>query len=178
MLWKCCTQYASKFGKFSSGHRTGKGQFSFQSQRKAMPKNAQTTTELYSSHTLAKLCSKFSKAGFNNMWTMNFQMFKLDLEKTEEPKIKLPTSTGSSKKQAADAAKLLQLCPTLCDLRDGSPSGSPVPGILQARILEWVVISFSSVPEKHLHLFYQLCQSFWLCGSQQTVKNFFKRWDY
>ena len=86
---------------------------------------------------------------------MNFQMFKLDLEKAEEPKIKLPTSTGSSKKQAAAAAaKLLQLCPTLCDLRDGSPSGSPVPGILQARILEWVVISFSNVPEKHLHLFY------------------------
>ena len=38
MLWKCCTQYVSKFGKFSSGHRTGKGPFSFQSQRKAMPK--------------------------------------------------------------------------------------------------------------------------------------------
>ena len=41
MLWKCCTQYASKYGKLISGHRTGKGQFSFQSQRKAMPKNAQ-----------------------------------------------------------------------------------------------------------------------------------------
>ena len=38
MLWKCCTRYASKSGKLSSGHRTGKGQFSFQSQRKAMPK--------------------------------------------------------------------------------------------------------------------------------------------
>ena len=38
MLWKCCAQYASKFGKCNSGHRTGKGQFSFQSQRKAMPK--------------------------------------------------------------------------------------------------------------------------------------------
>ena len=48
------TQYTSKFGKLSSGHRTGKGQSSFQSQRKAMPKNAQTTTQLYSSHTLAK----------------------------------------------------------------------------------------------------------------------------
>ena len=51
---KCCTQHASKFGKFSSGHRTGKGQFSFQCQRKALPKNAQTTTQLHSSHTLAK----------------------------------------------------------------------------------------------------------------------------
>ena len=101
MLWKCCTQYASKFGKLSSGHRTGKGQFSFQSQRKAMPKNAQTTTQLYSSHKLAKQCSKFSKPGFNSMWTMNIQMFKLDLEKAEEPAIKLPTSTGSWKKQAS-----------------------------------------------------------------------------
>ena len=54
MLWKCCTQYASKCGNLSSGHRTGKGQFSFQSQRKAMPKNAQTTTQLHSSHTLVK----------------------------------------------------------------------------------------------------------------------------
>ena len=45
---------ASKFGKLSSGHRTGKGQFSFQSQRKAMPKNAQTTAQLHSSHTLVK----------------------------------------------------------------------------------------------------------------------------
>ena len=51
---KCCTQYASKFGKLSSGHRMGKDQFSFQSQRKAMPKNAQTTTQLHSSHMLAK----------------------------------------------------------------------------------------------------------------------------
>ena len=53
-LWKCCTQYASKFEKLSSGHRTGKGQFSFQSQRKAMPKIAQTTAQLHSSHTLVK----------------------------------------------------------------------------------------------------------------------------
>ena len=50
----CCTQYASKFGKLSSGHRTGKGQFSFQSQRKVMPKNAHTTTQLHSSHMLVK----------------------------------------------------------------------------------------------------------------------------
>ena len=41
------------------------------------------------------------------------------------------------------AAKSLQSCPTLCDPRDGSPPGSPVPGILQARTLEWVAISFS-----------------------------------
>ena len=59
-------QYASKFGKLSSGHRTGKGLFSFQSQRKAMPKNVQITAQVHSSHILAKQCSKFSNVGFNS----------------------------------------------------------------------------------------------------------------
>ena len=99
MLWKCCTQYTSKFEKLSSGYRTGKGQFSFQSQRKAMPKNVQTTAQLLSSHTLVKWCLKFFKPGFSSMWTVNFQMFKLVLAKAEEPEIKLPTSAGSLKKQ-------------------------------------------------------------------------------
>ena len=45
---------------------------------------------------------------------------------------------------AAAAAKSLQLCPTLCDPINGSPPGSPIPGILQARTLEWVAISFSN----------------------------------
>ena len=51
---KVCTQYASKCGKLSSDNRIGKGQFSCQFQRKAMPKNAQTTTQLHSSHMLVK----------------------------------------------------------------------------------------------------------------------------
>ena len=50
VLHSICQQ----FGKLSSGHRTGKGQFSFQSLRKEMPKNARTTTQLHSSHTLVK----------------------------------------------------------------------------------------------------------------------------
>ena len=62
-LWKCCTQYASKFGKLSSGHRTGKGQFSFQSQRKTMPKNVQTTAQLHSSHA-SKITLKILQAWF------------------------------------------------------------------------------------------------------------------
>ena len=61
MLWKCCTQYASKFGNLSSGHRTEKGQFSFQSQRKAMPKNVQTTAQLHSSHMLKILQARLQK---------------------------------------------------------------------------------------------------------------------
>ena len=83
---------------------------------------------------------------------MNFQRFKLVLEKPEEPEIKLPMSVGSSEKQessrktsaAAAAAKSLQSCPTLCDPIDGSPPGSPIRGILKARILEWVAVSFSN----------------------------------
>ena len=67
MLLKYFIQYASKFGILNSGQRTGKDQFSFQSQRKAMPKNAQTTAQLHLSHMLAKKCSKFSKPGFNSM---------------------------------------------------------------------------------------------------------------
>ena len=109
MPWKCCTQYVSKLGKRSSGHRTGKGQFSFQSQRRAMPKNVQTTAQLHSSHTLVKSCSKFSKPGFNNTWTVNSQMFKLVLEKAEEPEIKLPTSAGWSKKQKSSRKHLFLL---------------------------------------------------------------------
>ena len=98
MLWKCCSLYASKFGKLSSGHRAGSCQFLFQSPRKAMSKNAQTAAQLHSSHMLAKP-AKFSKPGFSNTWTENFQMFKLVLEKAEEPEIKLPTSIGSLNKQ-------------------------------------------------------------------------------
>ena len=93
-LWKCCTQYASKFGKRSSGHRTGKGQFH------SNPKERQCQRMLKLLHNCTHLtCSTFSKPGFSNMWTVNFQMFKLDLEKAEEPEIKLQTSVGSSKKQ-------------------------------------------------------------------------------
>ena len=84
MLLKCCTQYVSKFGKLSSGHRTGKVQISFQSQRRKMPKNVQTTIQLCSFHMLARLCSKFFKLDFSSMWTVNFQMYKLGFQKAEE----------------------------------------------------------------------------------------------
>ena len=59
-------------------------------------------------------------------------------------KISIILLTNISLITAAAAAKLLQLCLILCDPIDGSPLGSPVPGILQARILEWVAISFSN----------------------------------
>ena len=74
----------------------------------------------------SKIMLKILQASFNSMWTMNFQMVKLDLEKVEEPEIKLLTSAGNSKR----------------------------------------------VPEKQLLLLYWLCQSLWLCGSQQAVEKY------
>ena len=108
MLWKYHTQYASKFVKLSSGHRTGKSHSSPEMPffeifipipKKGNAKNVQTTAQLHLSHTLAEFFSEFSKVGFSSTWTENFQMFKLDLEKAEEPEIKLSTCIGSLKKQ-------------------------------------------------------------------------------
>ena len=63
--------------------------------KKGKPKNVHTTIQLSSFHMLARECSNSSKLGFNSLWSKNFQMFKLDLEKAEEPDSKSPTSTGS-----------------------------------------------------------------------------------
>ena len=64
-----------------------------------MPKNVQTTAQLHSSHMEQSNAENSPSQASTACETLNFQMFKLDLEKVEEPEIKLPTSTGSSKKQ-------------------------------------------------------------------------------
>ena len=97
MLWKCCTQYASKFGKLSSGHRTAKGQFSFQSQKDNAKCSNYYTIALIS-HA-SKVMLTILQTRLNNTWTVNFQIFNLVLEKAEESEIKLPTSVGSLKKK-------------------------------------------------------------------------------
>ena len=97
MLWKCCTQYVSKFGKLSSGHRSGKDQFSFQSQRRAMPKNVQTTIValiLYASKVMLKILQTRCQQYVN--WEI--QMYKLGFKEAEDPKIRLPTFVGSKRK--------------------------------------------------------------------------------
>ena len=63
---KMLTQHTGKFGKLSSGYRTRKGQFSFQSQTRVMPKNVQTSIQLFYFHMLVKLCSKSFKLGFSS----------------------------------------------------------------------------------------------------------------
>ena len=76
----------------------GLEKFSFQSQRRAVPKNIQTTVQLGSFNMLGRLCSKSFKLGFSSMLTKNFQMYSLGLEKTEESVIKLSTFIGSLRK--------------------------------------------------------------------------------
>ena len=83
---------------------------------------------------------------------------------------------------AAAAAKLLQSCPTLCDPIDGSPPGSPIPGILQARTLEWVAIAFSSawkwkVKGKSLSCV-QLFATPWTAAYQAPPSMGFSRQEY
>ena len=109
ILLKYYTQYVSKFGKPSSGNRTGIGQFSSQSQRRTVLKNVHTTERLYSLPILVRLCSKSFKLDFSSTWIKNFQIYKLGLEKAEELDIKLPTFVGSLKK-AREFQKNIYFC--------------------------------------------------------------------
>ena len=99
MLWKCCIQYASKFGKLSSGHRTGKGQFFI-----PIPKKG-NTKECSNYHTIAlishasKVMLKILKARLQQYVNRELPDVQAGCRKAEEPEIKLPTFAGSSKKQ-------------------------------------------------------------------------------
>ena len=81
-----------------------------------------------------------SKTGERITMTDHYSQMDLITQKT----IETARNYSNIPKLIGSAAKLLQSCPTLCDPRDGSPPGSTVPGILQARTLEWVAISFSN----------------------------------
>ena len=130
MLLKYCTQYSSKFGKHSRGHRTGRGQFSFQSQRKAMPKNIQTSAQFHSSHTLAsKVMLKILQARLQQY--VNHE---------------------------------------LPDVQAGFRKGRGIRD--QVANIHWIIEKArKKFPEKHLLLLYCLCESLWLCRSQQSVEN-------
>ena len=97
MLLKCCTQFVSKFGKLSGGHRTGKDQLSFQ--RKAMPKNVQTTTQLQLISHASKLMLKILQARLQQYVNCELPDVQVGFRKGTKPEIKFPTSVGSSKKQ-------------------------------------------------------------------------------
>ena len=97
MLLKCCTQYTSKFGKLSGGHRTGKCQFLFQPQRKAMPKNVQLMNCIHftSQQDYAQNPSSWALAA-HELRTSTYTSW---IQKRQRKQVKSPTSTRSQKNQ-------------------------------------------------------------------------------
>ena len=85
MLWKCCMQYVSKFGRTSSGLRAGKYQSPSKFPRGVVLKIVPTMGQFHSTPVLIRSCLKSCMLGFSITWTKNFQMSKLGLEKAEEP---------------------------------------------------------------------------------------------
>ena len=98
MLWKCCTQYASKSGKLSTGHRTEKGVFILIPKKGNAKKCSNYCTIALISHA-SKVMLKILQARLQQYMNHEVPLFKLVLEKAEDPEIKLPTSVGSLKKQ-------------------------------------------------------------------------------
>ena len=160
MLLKCCIQYVSKFRKFSSDTRLVKFVFHNNSKKGNIKKCSNYCRITLISHASKEMLKIFQTRLQHNM---NWELPDVQprFRKARGARDKLPTSSGSLKKEesprktSAAAAKSLQLCPTLCDPIDGSPPGAPVPGILQARTLEWVVISFSNKESTSVHGIFQ-----------------------
>ena len=133
MLWKCCTQYASKFGKLSSGHRNWKRSVFIPIPKKGNAKECSNYhTIALISHT-TKVMLKILQARFQQY--MNRE---------------LPDVQAGFRKGRGTRDQIANIC--------------------------WITKK-ARVPEKHLLLLYWLCQSLWLCGSQQTGK-FLKRLEY
>ena len=114
MLWKCCTQYTSKFGKLSSGHRTGKGQLSLQSQRRAMPKNVQTTSQLHSFHKLvSKVMLKILQARLQQCVNKELPVVQVGFRKDRGMKDQIANicwimeNQGNSRKTSASASLMI-----------------------------------------------------------------------
>ena len=187
MLGKCCTQYASKFGKLSSGHRPGKSHFH------SNPKERQCQRTFKLLHncthlTLAKLCSKFSKWGFNN------------LEPSEVPKWGFSRTKNSrywswNWKGRGTRDQIANICWMIEKAREFQKKTLEKEMTTHSSILAWKIPGIEE-PGRLQSMGLQRVRHNWvtslsrktstsallttpkpLCGSQQTGK-FFKRWEY
>ena len=137
-------------------------------------------------HLTQELLTNVQGSGSSRSYTKEIQALKMNVMASYQ-KLTMTSWEQSLKPillqlHAAAAAKSHQLCPTLCDPIDGSPPGSSVPGILQARILEWVAISFSNVwnwKEKvKLLSCVQLFMTPWTVAYQAPSSTGFSRKEY
>ena len=99
----------SKFGKLSSGHRAGKRSVFIPIPKKGSAKECSNYSTIALISHASKIMLKILQVWLQSTWTKNFQVFKLDLEKAEEPEIKLPISTGSQKRKRIPEKHLLLL---------------------------------------------------------------------
>ena len=106
-----------QFGKLSGGHRTGKDQFSFQSQRKAMPKNAQSYRTIALISHASKVMHKILQARLKQYVNCKLPDVQAGFKKAEESEIKLPTSAGSSERQESSRKTSLSALLTMPKLR-------------------------------------------------------------
>ena len=147
MLWKCCTQYASKFGKLHSGQGLEKV-FSFHPKERQCQKCSNYSTIALISHT-SKATLKFSNPGFSCTWTMNFQIFKLDLGKAEEPEIKLPISAGSLLK--TQSSRKTSTCASLTMSKPLTVDHNKL----------WKILKDMGIPDQHTCLLRNLYADVW-----------------
>ena len=126
---------------------------------------------------------KVCEIGFNeSILRTSYQALRQAEPSSHAPREEGLTAPCTDRLIAAAAAKSLQSCPTLCDPRDSSPPGSPVPGILQARTLEWVATSFSNawkwkVKVKSLSRVWLLATT-WTAAYQAPLSMGFSRQEY
>ena len=171
MLLKCCTQYVSKFGKLSSGHNTGKGQFSFQSQRKAMQKKfSNYHTIAFISHA-SKVMLKILQAWLQQYMNCELLDAQAGFRKGRGIRDQIVNIRWIIKK-ARKFQKNIKFS------KPGFSNMWTVKFLMFKLVFERQRNQRSNcqhpldhqkskrVPEKHLFLLYWLCQSLWLCGSQ------------
>ena len=127
-----------------------------------MPKNARTTAQLHSSHTLTKKCSKFSKPDFSNTWPLNFQMLKLIFKKAEEPEIKFTTSAGSWKKQESSRKTSISALLTM-----------PKPLTVWITTKLWKILKELGIPDHLTCLLRNL-----YAGQEATVRTGYRKIDW
>ena len=135
MLWKCCTQYVTKFGKLSSGHRTGKGHF-IPVLKKGNAKKCSNYCTIPLIPHASKVMLKILQARLQQYVNRELPDVQADFRKGRETRDQIATSAGSSKKQdssrkTSQFSSVTQSCPTLCDPINHSTLGLPVHHQLQ-----------------------------------------------